>query len=116
MPLNTNGLNTAAAAIKSTYLYAQTHYEDPGAADTANVNAGARISIPWADPVSGNLNLSGPLNFTGIAANNDVKYITIWTATSSGSCGGSFATSGDQSANSVGEYSVSSLPLNGTAS
>jgi hypothetical protein len=106
----------AATGAEGTLAWAQTHSGDPGLTYTSNVNTGGRFAPAWTTPTDdGNFNLSAPLNFTGLAANAPVSYITFWTASSGGSCSGSFPTSGDSTANASGEISVTAIPLTGVA-
>ena len=117
MALNNAAMDVAATALSTALAYLQTHSGDPGVAGTANATSATRQAIAWAAPSGpGNLSLSAPVNFTGIAANGPVTYVTIWSASTSGTWYGTFPVSGDASANSSGQYTVTTLNLTGSVS
>src|SRR5690348_12840485 len=100
MPLNNAAMVVAATALQAACAYAQSHFDDPGIAGTANPNTGARQPISWAAPTgSGSFDLASPINFTGIAANNAVRYVSLWSAVSGGTWYGNFLLAGDLVAN-----------------
>jgi hypothetical protein len=116
MPLSNAAMDTAASAIASGYAYAQLHTAAAGSAGTANVASSARLPVSWAAPTgSGTLGLASALNFTGGAASGPVYSVTLWSASSGGTFGGEFVLTGDTAFNSLGQYTVNSLALTGSA-
>lgn len=117
MPLLNPSLIAAALAIQGKLAYGQTHYDDPGMANTSNVNTGTRSAPSWSTPTdTGNWNLAAPLSFTGIAANNAVTWITFWDSLSGGVCTGKYPIgSGDEVANASGQWQLTTAPFTGAA-
>lgn len=107
----------AANALRTAMTHMQTHSGDPGAAGTSNPTTAARQPVTWAAATGdGDFDLASTVVFTGITPNGDVTYVTLWSALNGGTWYGNFQLSGDLVANSSGEYSVSALSLNGSAS
>lgn len=116
MPMLAPAMVAAALAAQGQMAWAQTHSASPGSSNTANVNTGGRVAAVWTTPTdAGNFNLSSSIDFSGLAANAPVAYVTFWTASSGGSCSGVFPTAGDATANSSGEVSLTAIPLTGIA-
>lgn len=117
MPLNNTAMVAAANELRSIITHMQTHTADPGANGTNNLTTAARQAITWSAATNdGDFGLASTVNFTGIAANGACTYISLWSALNGGTHYGNFPLTGDQTANSNGEYSVTQLDLNGSAS
>ena len=117
MPLNNAAMVVAANALRSACTHGQLHSAATNAAGTTNVCTGSRQAITWsAATADGDFGLSASLNFTGITASGAVYSITLWSASTSGTIYGEFVLTGDNTANAAGEYTVTTLNLNGSAS
>lgn len=84
--------NTTYTGIAAVYLQLHTDVGEPGAAGTSNVSAiGVRNLVTFGAPTgSGPVTMAGTVpNFTMTATEN-IKYFTLWTASS----GGTFLESG----------------------
>lgn len=116
MPLNNPAMVLAANALRSAITHMQLHSGDPGAAGTSNTTTAARQPVTWsAAAADGDFGLSAAVNFTGVAANGATTYVSLWSALTAGTWYGNFALTGDATANSAGEYTVTALTLNGSA-
>lgn len=116
MPLNNAAMVVAANALRAAITHIQTHSADPGVAGTTSPTSAARQPVTWSAATSdGDFGLSAALNFTGIAANGGVTWVSAWSALTSGTWYGNFALTGDATANSAGEYTLTALNLNGSA-
>lgn len=115
MPMFTSYLNLIAGTGRTAITHIQTHSADPGAAGTANPTSAARQPVTWGAVTTGNFGFTGSLNYTGIAANGAVTHITYWTALTGGICHGSASLTGDTTANSAGEFSLTSAQINHNA-
>ena len=117
MLLNNLAMIVAANAIRAAVLYAQIHSGDPGAAGTSNNHGVTRQAISWTAATSdGDFGLASALNFTGISAGGTCTWISVWSASSAGTWYGNFQLTGDTVANASGEFSVTAINLNGSAS
>lgn len=116
MALNNAAMVVAANALRGVLSYMQLHSGDPGAAGTSNVTSAARQAVTWAAATAdGDFGLSASVNFTGVAANGATTYVSLWSASTGGTWYGNFALTGDATANASGEYTVTALNLNGSA-
>jgi len=115
MALNSAALDVAADALASALTYAQLHSGDPGGSGTSNVTSASRVAVSWTSD-GGDLSLASPLEFTGGASNGAVAYVSLWSASTSGTFYGAFALSGDANFNSDGEYTVTAIDIDGSAS
>ena len=117
MPLNNPAMIVAANSLRAAITHAQIHSGDPGAAGTANNHGAARQPITWTSATAdGDFGLSSALNFTSLTPGATCAWISVWSASSSGTWYGNFQLTGDTTANASGEFSVSALNLNGSAS
>jgi hypothetical protein len=123
MALTDAAMILAANALRAGMTHAQIHSGDPGSAGTSNAISGpSRQAVTWAAATAdGDFSLSSTVAFTGAPANNAVTWVSLWSAAGSGSppTGGTFyaryALSGDATANAAGEYNVTQLTVNGSA-
>lgn len=114
MALNDTALNLMADALRGAALYVSLHSADPGATGTSETTAG-RQSATWTAASTGDFSLSAALNFTGGTASGACTHVGLWSASTAGTFYGGFALTGDQTFNAAGEYTVSSLTINGAA-
>lgn len=114
-PLDDSALQDAGNALDAVITHARLHSADPGSGET-NALGSARVAIALTSDADGDLTLDAPINFTGLGANATVAYLTVWNASTSGTRKGKFAVSGDGTANSAGEYTLTALTITGTSS
>lgn len=118
MPLTDAALQAGTNGITAAYPYVALHSADPGATGLNEVTAAGRLAANWgAATGSGDASLAAAINFSGMAANQAVTYVGLWDSSvaGAGNFGGGFALTGDQAANTAGDYTVSSLTVNATA-
>ena len=116
MALNNTAMVVAANALRTAMTHGQLHSGAAGGSGTSNVTSAARQAITWSAATSdGDFGLSSSLAFTGGAASGAVAEISLWSASTSGTFYGTFALSGDTTFNAAGEYTVTALNLNGSA-
>lgn len=114
--LNNTAMGVAATALKAVLLYAQLHTAPAGTSGTSNVTTAGRQAVSWGSTSgAGDFGLDAALNFTGGAANGPVYSLTLWSASTSGTFYGEFVIAGDSEFNGSGQYTVSSLSLDGSA-
>lgn len=114
--LNNTAMGVAAAALKAVMLYAQLHSGPAGSSYTSNVTTAARKSITWSSTTgAGDFGLGAQIDFTGGESNGDIYSVTIWSASSGGTCYGQWIIAGDPAFNSSGDYSLTSLDMDGSA-
>lgn len=116
MALNDTALNLGTTAIKNAITHVSLHSGDPGAAGTSNTTTAARQAVTWGSVSGGDVTSSGTLNFTGGAASGGVTHIGFWSASTAGTFYGSQSLTGDATFNAAGEYSVTGITLNSSAS
>jgi len=115
--LNDPAMIVAANALRSAVTHIQLHSGDPGASGTSNVTTAARQAVTWsAATADGDFGLASTVAFTGVASNGACTWISLWSAVSGGTWYGNFVLVGDQAANAAGEYNLTALTLNGSAS
>lgn len=116
MTWNNTAMQDAANALRTKYVYGQLHSASAGASFTSNVTSAARQAITWvAATGAGSFGLTAQVNFTGGAANGTIYSLTVWTASTAGTCGGEFPLTGDLTFNASGTYSVTALDTTGSA-
>lgn len=114
MALSDAALVVGATAIKNAITHFQLHSGAPGGSGTSNV-VGTRVAaVSGAVDADGDITF-GPMAFTGLTANQSVTHVSYWSASSSGTFHGSAALTGDATANSAGEYTVTSVTETSTA-
>jgi hypothetical protein len=80
--------NSILTDLGTTYSYIQLHVGDPGSAGTANVATETdRVQATWTTPASGAMANSGAIQWTNVAGTEDYTHFSVWTASTSGSCG-----------------------------
>jgi hypothetical protein len=114
--LNNSGMGVAATALKAVLSYAQLHSGPAGASGTNNVTTAARQAVSWGSTTgAGDFGLASQLDFTGGASNGDIYSVTLWSSSTGGTFYGEFVIAGDAAFNSSGDYSLTSLSLDGSA-
>ena len=117
MALNNTAMTVAATALQGALGYAQLHSAAAGGSGTSNLCSSGRVAVTWGSITgAGVFGLGSNLNFTGVAANGAVYSVTLWSASSGGTFYGEFVLTGDATANSSGQYTVTTLNLTGSAS
>ena len=117
MPFSDAAMVIAANSLRTACTHGQLHSAATNATGTTNVCTGSRQAITWsAATADGDFGLTAALNFTGITASGAVHSISLWSASTSGTYYGSFVLTGDANANAAGEYTVTTLNLNGSSS
>jgi hypothetical protein len=110
-------MTVGANAIKAVLGYAQLHSAAAGVSYTSNVTSAARQPATWTSPTGlGHFGLGATINFTGGAANGTVYSVTLWSASSGGTCYGEFVMTGLSAFNASGNYPLTKLDLSGTSS
>lgn len=112
--LNDAALITGANAIEAEITHMQLYSAATDAAGTANA-VGTRVAVNGAVDADGDITWSN-VAFTGLTANQAVHSVGYWTAVTGGAFRGSSGLSGDLAANAAGEYTVTSVAENSTAS
>ena len=85
MPLSNNAMIVAANALRAAITHAQLHSGDSGSSGTSNVTSAARQAVSWGSATSdGDFSLASAVNFTGVTANGGATYVSLWSASTSG--------------------------------
>ena len=113
MPLNDTLLNVGADAMRAAATYIALHTANPEPTGT-NPATSARVLASWPSASGGDLVISNKA-FTGGAANGPCTYVGLWSAITGGTFYGSAQLTGDQTFNSAGEYTITSLTVNGSS-
>lgn len=114
--LNDTAMGVAATALKAVLLYAQLHSAAAGGSGTSNATAAARQACSWgATTGAGDFDLDAAIDFTGGAASGPVYSVTLWSASTGGTFYGEFVLTGDGAFNTTGDYTVTQILLDGSA-
>lgn len=117
--LTDGSLVIGATAIRDAITHLQLHSADPGAAGT-NAPLGTRTASSGAIDGDGDITWTN-VPFTGLAASQAVSWVSYWNGAGTGTpaTGGTFRgraqLTGDATANSAGEYTVTSVTETSTA-
>jgi hypothetical protein len=106
-------LNIGANAMAATATHISLHTADPGTTGL-NPATSARLPAGWAAAVNGDLTIANKA-FIGGTANGPCTYLGFWNALTAGTFYGSVALTGDTSFNSAGEYTITTLTINGSS-
>lgn len=114
MPLADALLNVGAGSMRTaiTHLSLATANPEPSGGNQAS---SARVAPTWGTVAAGDFSLSAPANFTGGAPGGPVTHVCFWSASTGGTYYGSQPVTGDATFNSVGEYTVTALTVNGAS-
>ena len=113
MALSDAALVIGANAIDAAITHFGLHSGAPGAAGTSNV-VGTRVAVNGTVDGDGDITWTNTA-FTGLTANQGVTHVSYWSASTAGTFYGSSALTGDATANSAGEYTVTSVVETSTA-
>jgi hypothetical protein len=113
MPLNDTLLNIGANAMAAAATHLSLATANPEPTGT-NQSAAPRVAASWPGAATGDLSITNKV-FTGGAANGPVTHLCFWSASSAGTFYGSVALTGDATFNSAGEYTITSLAVNGSS-
>jgi hypothetical protein len=115
MPLSDPLLNIGANAMAAAATHLSLHTAQPASPTSGtNESTAGRVAAAWPGAVTGDLSISNKA-FTGGAANGPCTHVGFWSAVSGGTFHGYVALSGDQTFNSAGEYTITSLTVNGSS-
>jgi hypothetical protein len=109
MPFSTTGLNQALNGVTVDAI--RLHTGDPGAAGTGGTPLGAGIVAATFNSASaGERTLDEDVNFTGLGANAEVGFYSLWETSGTIFKGGfPLAGGSDTTANAAGEYTLKEL-------
>lgn len=111
--LNDAAVVLAANAVDTAITHFQLYSAATNAAGTTNA-VGSRVAVNGTVDADGDITWANTA-FTGLTANQAVHSVGYWSASSSGTFYGSTVLTGDATANSAGEYTVTSVAENTTA-
>ena len=116
MALNDAALVVGATAIKNGITHLQLFSATPNAPGTTNA-VGSRVASTGTVDADGDITWT-TVNFTGLTANQAVAGVGYWSASTAGTFYGYSAIGGgsDTTANAAGEYTLTLVSENSTAS
>jgi hypothetical protein len=114
MALNDAGLVLAANAVDTGITHMQLHSTNVGGSWGSN-SVGSRVAVNGSVDSDGDITWTS-VAFTGLSASQAIGGVSYWSASSSGTCYGGSATSGDATANAAGEYTLTTVTETGTSS
>jgi Tfp pilus assembly protein PilX len=114
MALNDAALVVGANAIDTAITHFQLYSAATNAAGTTNA-IGSRVAVNGTVDGDGDITWTNAA-FTGLTANQAVHSVGYWSASTAGTFYGVSVLSGDATANSAGEYTVTSVTETSTAS
>lgn len=100
-------LTIGATAMLGSITHFQLHSANPGASGTTAA-VGARVANTGTVDGDGDITWTN-ISFTGLTANQTVTHVTYWSASTGGTYRGQGALTGDTSANSAGEITITSI-------
>lgn len=113
MPLNDTLLNIGADAMRAAATHLSIHTALPNASGS-NESSAARVAAAWPAAATGDLVITNKA-FTGGAASGPATHVGLWSAASAGTFYGYAALTGDQTFNAAGEYTITSVTVNGSS-
>jgi len=111
--LNDAALVIAAGAVDTAITHMQLHSTNVGGS-WGSGSVGSRVAVNGSVDADGDISWTN-VAFTGLTANQAIGGVSYWSASSGGTNYGGSATSGDATANSAGEYTLTSVTENSTA-
>lgn len=115
MALFDNILVIGANAMDAAITHVQAHSADPGP-DGVGFEIGGRVAVNGSVDADADITWTN-IDFTGLGAGATFWGISYWSASSAGTCYGTRPRdTGDTTANSAGEYRLTSVAENGSAS
>ena len=112
--LNDAAVVLAANAVDTAITHMQLHSTNVGGSWGTNA-VGSRVAVNGTVDADGDITWTN-VPFTGLTANQAIGGVSYWSASTAGTNYGGSATSGDATANSAGEYTLTSVTENTTAS
>lgn len=116
MPLNDATLNIGVTAMQTQITHLSIHTALPNASGS-NESTAPRVAAGWGAAANGDFATLLNKAFTGGAPSGPALYVGFWNGPTLGSgtfCGYQ-ALTGDATFNSLGEYTITSLTITGTA-
>lgn len=110
MALNDAALVLAANAVDTAITHMQLHSTNVGGAWATNA-VGSRVAVNGTVDADGDITWT-TVAFTGLTANQAIGGVSYWTASTAGTNYGGSATAGDATANSAGEYTLTTVTEN----
>ena len=107
-------LQAGTNGITAAFPFLALHTADPGTTGTSPATS-ARINPSWPSATGSGDSTVTNVAFTGGASNGACTHAGLWSLVTGGSFGGGFALTGDQTFNSAGEYTITSMTVNATA-
>jgi hypothetical protein len=114
MPLNDPCLDVGANAMRAVMTHLSLHTSAPNITTGGNETTAPRVLASWPVSSGGDLTISNK-SFTGGAASGPCTHVGFHGAASGGTFYGFVALTGDQTFNSAGEYTITSLTVNGSS-
>lgn len=112
--INDAALVLAANAIEGAITHMQLHSTNVGGTWSTDA-IGSRVAVSGSVDADGDITWTN-VQFTGLGANQAVGGVSYWDAAVGGNNYGGSAVTGDSNANAAGEYTLTSVTENGTAS
>jgi hypothetical protein len=112
--LNNAALNAAGTAAKNLITHLQLHSTNVGGT-WATGAVGSRVASTGTVAANGTITWSS-VAFTGLTANQAVGGVSYWSASTGGTNYGGSAVTGDATANSAGEYTLTTVTETASAS
>jgi hypothetical protein len=113
MALNDAALVLAANAVDTAITHMQLHSTNVGGSWGTGA-VGSRVAVNGSVDADGDITWTS-VAFTGLSANQAVGGVSYWSASTSGTNYGGAATTGDATANSAGEYTLTTVTETSTA-
>lgn len=114
MPFTNAAISAGTNGITAAFPYIGLHTADPGSTGL-NPAASARVNPTWPAATGTGDSTVSNVNFTGGAASGACTYAGLWSAATGGTFGGGFALTGDQTFNAAGQYTITSMTIDATA-
>lgn len=116
--ISTTEANEALDAWLASYTWVKLHIGDPGSAGTANAAGNTtRKQATWATASGGAVSNTNLLEWLSVSTSEDYTHISLWTASSGGTFGGSgpvtanAVTAGDTFQFAIGDIDFTITPL-----
>jgi hypothetical protein len=115
MGLNNASLNLMADEWATIYTHLSLHTAAPDIDTGTNESTAGRVAASWpAASGSGDLTITNKA-FTGGASGGACTHVGFWTLATGGTFGGFKALTGDQTFNAAGEYTITTLTVDGSS-
>lgn len=111
--LNAAAMTAAGAGLAAAITHVAIHTAQPDASGS-NLSTAAKVAVTWTN-TNGDLT-SGSKAFTGGAASGPATHVGFWGGAGQNTFYGDNPLTGDQTFNAAGEYTITQVTLDGTAS